>query len=44
MNFIQKYQHMIESYDCILNILLSILLLMNLLISLEICSIAKLSK
>ena len=36
---------MIESYDCILNILLSILLLlMNLLISLGICSIPKLSK
>ena len=36
---------MIESYDCILNILLLILLLpMNLLISLVICSMPKLSK
>ena len=54
INSIQKYPHMIESYACILNILLLILLLpttepsslerMNLLISLGICSMPKLSK
>ena len=49
----QKYPHIIESYTCILNILLLIRfkeldfvasLLINLLISLGICSIPKLSK
>ena len=49
----QKYPHIIESYACILNILLLIhaialdffvSLLINLLISLGICSIPKLSK
>ena len=53
MNSIQKYLHIIEFYASILNILLFIpskeldfvvSLLMNLLISLGICSIPKLSK
>ena len=44
MNPIQKYPNIIESYACILNILLSTLLLMNLLISLGICSVPKLPK
>ena len=53
MNSIQKYPHITESYACILNILLLICaialdfvvsLLINLLISLGICSIPKLSK
>ena len=40
----QKYPHIIESHACILNILLLKSLLMNLLISLGICSTPKLSK
>ena len=44
MNSIQKYPRIIESYACILNILPLISLLMNLLISLEICSTPKPSK
>ena len=54
MNSMQKYPHIIESYACILNILLFIrskeldfvvsLLPINLLISLGICSTPKLSK
>ena len=44
MNYIQKYPHIIESYACILNILLFISLRINLLISLGICSTPKLSK
>ena len=53
INSIQKYPHIIESYACILNILLFISLRtawpsslerMNLLISLGICSTTKLSK
>ena len=46
MNSIQKYPHITESYVCILNIfaLIFLLLPINSLISLGICSIPKLSK
>ena len=45
INPIQKYPHIIESYACILKIFaIMFLLLINFLISFEICSTPKLSK